>query len=1096
MTAFGISTRPFFPKIEPVRTERRNSLQKGPEWIPERLDSLILCETQLERKEPGMAKLRIDTLVRVRLVLCGMEVRPWMVVAVALWGAAAAVAQEIPSEPPVASSPAKAGPTPAASLAEATPNETVVDVKVSGNKSLPLEKILPHIRTRAGRPFDMELIQEDVRRLDRTGLFVNVHTYHQAAPGGRIVIFDVLERPLLHEVLFIGCKEVRKKVLQKEAEIKVGDPADPYAIEEARRKLEDFYHKKGFSGARITLLEGDKPDDRRAIFLINEGTKQRIWKVEFIGNTISDDGRLQTQIKSKPPFLYLFKGELDRKELEEDIQRLTAYYRGLGFFRARIGKEVSFDEKQNWATVTFVIDEGPRYKIRNVSVIGNTKFGSDELLTDLKLKNQEYFNQAKMTADQTSIQDKYGGIGYVFTDVKADPRFLEEADQLDLVYNIEEGDRYRVGKINIVIKGEYPHTKITTILNRLSFQPGDIVDIRQIRESERRIKYSQLFENNPASGSAPKIVFNAPDVERDGEQVAERPGRPGKRPSGPKYRGQSPDTSSQDHPLDVTLDCGRYIGPMEEEEREEREEGRGMQVQRGVGTSGPTSASVAYATSNTKAPASDLLHMANELSDSLAQNRGRQLSRERLIPMQQYTPGAPRNTQLQWVSGQATAQTQTAPSAVQNPPSAIQYSQPAPAQPAPAYGQPMYPRTSGTPQLPAYDANGQPYTPGPIFDESSPFRDGPPEGGEPARPLPFDITAEETMTGRLMFGVGINSDAGLMGSVVLDEQNFDWTRFPNSWEDVRNATAWRGAGQRFRMEAAPGTQVQRYMVDFMEPYMFNTAVSMGLSGYYYSRFYTEYADQRVGGRVAFGYQFTPDLSGNIAYRGANINISNPVDPLLPDLQEVVGRDLALHGFKLTLTHDKRDNAFLATEGHLFEVGAEQVLGSFEYPRLDVDLRKYFTLYERPDGSGRQVLSLSCRAGYTGDNTPIYERFYAGGFSTIRGFQFRGASPQEFNPASGLTTIVGGDFQLLASAEYLFPITADDMLRGVVFCDTGTVEPTINDWSNKYRVAPGFGLRIVVPAMGPAPIALDFAFPIAWQPGDKGELFSFFMGFNR
>jgi len=92
-------------------------------------------------------------------------------------------------------------------------------------------------------------------------------------------------------------------------------------------------------------------------------------------------------------------------------------------------------------TVTFVIDEGTRYKIRNVSVVGNTKYTSDQLLAELKLTNDEYFNQAKMTKDVNALQDKYGGIGYVFADVKADPRFLEEAGQLDLVYNIKEGDR-------------------------------------------------------------------------------------------------------------------------------------------------------------------------------------------------------------------------------------------------------------------------------------------------------------------------------------------------------------------------------------------------------------------------------------------------------------------------------------------------------------------------------------------------------------------------------------------------------------------------------------------------------------------------------
>ena len=92
--------------------------------------------------------------------------------------------------------------------------------------------------------------------------------------------------------------------------------------------------------------------------------------------------------------------------------------------------------------------------------------------------------------------------------------------------------------------------------------------------------------------------------------------------------------------------------------------------------------------------------------------------------------------------------------------------------------------------------------------------------------------------------------------------------------------------------------------------------------------------------------------------------------------------------------------------------------------------------------------------------------------------------------------VGGDFQMLSTAQYLFPITADDMLRGVVFVDAGTVQPTINDWVDKVRVAPGFGLRISIPMMGPAPIALDFAFPISQQNGDQTQLFSFFVGFNH
>ena len=80
-----------------------------------------------------------------------------------------------------------------------------------------------------------------------------------------------------------------------------------------------------------------------------------------------------------------------------------------------------------------------------------------------------------------------------------------------------------------------------------------------------------------------------------------------------------------------------------------------------------------------------------------------------------------------------------------------------------------------------------------------------------------------------MLGVGVNSNAGLIGNITLDEQNFDWRRYPRSWEDIRNATAWRGGGQQIRIQASPGTVYQQYMMNFHNPYMFDTPISLGLS---------------------------------------------------------------------------------------------------------------------------------------------------------------------------------------------------------------------------------------------------------------------------
>lgn len=947
----------------------------------------------------------------------------------------------------------------------------VAELRIRGNNKVPVEKIIPNLRTRAGRPYDSHLIEEDVRRLYQTRKFVKVNALTEETAAGKVVIFEVLERPMLEYVKFVGNEKVKKKTLAKEIMLKAGDGMDPYAVEEGRRKLIDYYHTKGFSKVYIEVAEGSQANDRGVIYVINEGPKQRVLWTQFEGNSFANDGRLRTQIKSKPGFLWVFHGEVDRKQIEEDVNRLTAYYRSMGFFSARIGRPLlDYNENQDWLTLTYVIEEGPRYRVRDVRILGNRRFTIEELTEDQKLKSGQYFNQGERDADVAAMSDVYGGEGYVFTDVKPELRFLEEPGQVDLVYNIRESERYRVGKINVQIKGDYPHTKINTVLNRLSVRPGDIVDTRELRASERRLKASGLFKVDQSMGIAPKIVFSKSDLEKEAEQVASPP----RRPEG--FRGQSPDP---DRFADLTIE-GEFLDepgqPAPETPAADAPAAAAPRPEFGPPLPPPGSENNAE-----PLPADAVLR--GQSPDGQAQLHWG-------VPV--YRPQAPPDL----IRGQGSYEANSGVSvpSLQTP---VPSTEPGPVVPSPLEVRPA-PRPATTPLPgPVYGGAARPETtvpPGSMLNGAPVLQDPTASWNVgPNAPLYLPLTPDlqETQTGRFMFSVGVNSDLGVVGSIVVDEQNFDWTRCPTSWEDIRNGTAWRGAGQRFRFEAMPGSSVSRYAVSVTEPYLLDTNISLGVSAHYYERRYFEWDENRAGGRVAFGYQFVPDLSGSIAYRGENVKVFNPVTPpgVLPELDEVVGAS-TLHGFRAGLTLDKRDNTFLATEGFLAEVGFEQVIGTFQYPRFDAELRKYFTLYQHPDGSGRHVLSLGTRVGITGDDTPVYDRFFAGGFSTIRGFDFRGASYRD----KGVT--VGGDFMLLASAEYMFPITADDMLRGVVFCDTGTVEPTIGDWSDKYRVAPGVGMRITVPAMGPAPIALDFAFPVSKEEGDHRQVFSFFVGFLR
>ena len=399
--------------------------------------------------------------------------------------------------------------------------ELVAEVRVEGNETVSTNQVMTMLRTRPERVFDPDVVESDVRRLASRGLFRDVKILTNRTPKGVIVTFRLTERPMIRYVRFVGNDSLREKTLRKEVGIRPGDPMNRYSVEDARRKIENLYHRRGYPKALVEIFEGDKAEDKGVVLAISEGNIERILDVEFVGNTVASDARLKTQIQSKPGYLwYFFRGKVDREKIDQDVDRLTRYYRNLGYFRARIGRELDFSASGKWLTLKFVIDEGPRYVVRNVQVNGAARYRGQDLVNYLNLKSGEPFLMAKMNQDLNQLRDLYGSQGFVYVDVQADPRFLEEPGMLDLIYNIEEGQQFRVGDINVNIAGDNPHTRRMVVMNRLGIRPGDIVDIRKIRDGERRLGASQLFETNPAMGEPPSITLGTPNYGANAANIA------------------------------------------------------------------------------------------------------------------------------------------------------------------------------------------------------------------------------------------------------------------------------------------------------------------------------------------------------------------------------------------------------------------------------------------------------------------------------------------------------------------------------------------------------------------------------------------------
>ena len=141
------------------------------------------------------------------------------------------------------------------------------------------------------------------------------------------------------------------------------------------------------------------------------------------------------------------------------------------------------------------------------------------------------------------------------------------------------------------------------------------------------------------------------------------------------------------------------------------------------------------------------------------------------------------------------------------------------------------------------------------------------------------------------------------------------------------------------------------------------------------------------------------------------------------------------------------------------------------------------------GAGRVTTPRATEANgsqWPCEHPPVFGRDYAGGFRSVRGFEFRGVGPD----INGFK--VGGDFLFLNSTEYQIPVRANDQIYLVGFIDSGTVESRTE--MKDYRVSAGVGARSGTTMLGPVPIALDFGFPVVNRPEAPEQLFSFWIGF--
>lgn len=387
----------------------------------------------------------------------------------------------------------------------------VDSVNVRGNRRVEKAAILAVIDTAKGDMLDHEQLDRDLRNIYKMGFFTNVKIETQEGPGGRVVVFQVTEKPSVGRISFEGNEKEDDDDLSEEVGLKRYSILDRNEVRQGTNRLREYYRKKGYYRVEIEeKIEALPNNEVHVRYLIEENEKIYISRIEFLGNQRFDDDDLKDLMEtSEKGFLsWITKsGYLDSKKLDFDLQKISAYYHNHGFIHAKVGEPRIKYEKEEGLLISIDVQEGHEYSVGRVLIEGQLIKPGKELLQEVQINEREVFNRETVRNDIQNLRDLYADEGYAYAEVS--PRMLEDDENfsVDITYEISKKEKVRFERINI---GGNTATRDKVIRRELKVAEGEYFSAQDLRRSAENLHRLGFFEDvqiNTHKGSAEDLML-------------------------------------------------------------------------------------------------------------------------------------------------------------------------------------------------------------------------------------------------------------------------------------------------------------------------------------------------------------------------------------------------------------------------------------------------------------------------------------------------------------------------------------------------------------------------------------------------------------
>src|SRR6478752_5652834 len=428
---------------------------------------------------------------------------------------------DLPNEPP-------RGATLPAGEAERARGMPLQKIEVLGNRRVTAADVLTYVRERVGQPFKPETLTQDVRELWNSGFFDDIEVDLDRHDEGVELRFVVRERPSIASITFEGNDEISKDDLNEGIEIKPATILSLPAVRRTVQKIRDMYAEKGFFLAEVQNEVVPLKNNEVGIkFKITEHGQVSVRRITFIGNQNVDSAELRSLMLTGNAGFFAFGsgGPFRQDAFERDIAVLSAMYYDRGFLSVTISTpRIMLTPDRNGIEVTITIDEGPRYKIRQLRVYERGAGGSEvepidgrrNLRMMVRSEAGQYFNRAELLEDLQAIRTLYRDHGYANVEANPQTQLDPETHEVDVTVPVERGPLVYFERIEI--RGN-SKTRDKVIRRELEVAEGELFSESKLERSKRRATALGYFERVDVSTEA----GSAPDKMNVYIEVAEKP---------------------------------------------------------------------------------------------------------------------------------------------------------------------------------------------------------------------------------------------------------------------------------------------------------------------------------------------------------------------------------------------------------------------------------------------------------------------------------------------------------------------------------------------------------------------------------------------